>query len=170
MKINIFGSVASGKTTLSKQIATEFDIPHIELDNIVHERLSKEKSRTRSNDEIYNILSEYLDNGSFISEGTPRESTRFLFDACDYIVFLDLPSHILSRRIFTRWLKQKVRFENWELKPDLYHLKLFYKWHNDFNTKHDLYIEELSAYADKFVVFNDFESAYSFVKDKLLTS
>ncbi|MBS6452616.1 hypothetical protein [Eshraghiella crossota] len=38
LKIDIVGSVASGKTTLSRKISKEFNIPHYEKDNVVWKR------------------------------------------------------------------------------------------------------------------------------------
>lgn len=38
MKIDIIGSVASGKTTLAKKISLKYRVPYYEKDNIVWER------------------------------------------------------------------------------------------------------------------------------------
>ena len=38
MKIDIIGSVASGKTTLAKRISRQYGIPYYEKDNIVWKR------------------------------------------------------------------------------------------------------------------------------------
>lgn len=38
MKIDIIGSVASGKTTLAKKISSKYQVPYYEKDNIVWER------------------------------------------------------------------------------------------------------------------------------------
>ena len=47
LKLDIIGSVASGKTTLEKRIAHELNIPHYEKDNIVWERtVDGDKKRT----------------------------------------------------------------------------------------------------------------------------
>ena len=38
LKIDIIGSVASGKTTLAKRISNKYGIPHYQKDNIVWKR------------------------------------------------------------------------------------------------------------------------------------
>ena len=38
MKIDIIGSVASGKTILAKNISLKYQVPHFEKDNIVWKR------------------------------------------------------------------------------------------------------------------------------------
>lgn len=47
MKIDIVGSVASGKTTLAKKISLKYNVPYYEKDNIVWERTAnRDKKRT----------------------------------------------------------------------------------------------------------------------------
>lgn len=47
MKIDIIGSVASGKTTLAKKISSKYQVPYYEKDNIVWERTPNgDKQRT----------------------------------------------------------------------------------------------------------------------------
>ena len=38
MKIDIIGSVASGKTTLARKISQKYNVPHYEKDNVVWDR------------------------------------------------------------------------------------------------------------------------------------
>lgn len=40
MRLDIIGSVASGKTTLAKRISQRFNIPYYEKDNVVWKRTS----------------------------------------------------------------------------------------------------------------------------------
>ena len=48
MKIDIIGSVASGKTTLAKKISLKYQVPYYEKDNIVWERTANgDKKRTQ---------------------------------------------------------------------------------------------------------------------------
>ena len=47
MKIDIIGSVASGKTTLAKNISLKYQVPHYEKDNIIWQRTDAgDKMRT----------------------------------------------------------------------------------------------------------------------------
>lgn len=50
MKIDIIGSVASGKTTLAKHLSEKFKIPYYQKDNIVWER-TPAGDRKRSTEE-----------------------------------------------------------------------------------------------------------------------
>lgn len=58
MKIDIIGSVASGKTTLAKRISKKYGVPYYEKDNIVWKRTAggdvKEVRRNGIN--IFTIL------------------------------------------------------------------------------------------------------------------
>lgn len=88
MKIDIIGSVASGKTTLAKKISTEYQVPYYEKDNIVWERtLNGDKKRTP--EERDKIFEEIIQSDNWIVEGSPRNCLQESFDYCDYIIVLD---------------------------------------------------------------------------------
>ena len=59
MKLDIIGSVASGKTTLAKRVAVKFSVPHYEKDNIVWERTPEGDKKGHPKKEI-NILMKSL--------------------------------------------------------------------------------------------------------------
>ena len=58
MKLDIIGSVASGKTTLARELSEDYHIPYYEKDNIVWERTANgdkkrdEKERNQKFQEI----------------------------------------------------------------------------------------------------------------------
>lgn len=89
LKLDIIGSVASGKTTLAKRIAHELNIPHYEKDNIVWERtVDGDKKRTLEERDKY--FNEIISKSQWIVEGSPRESLKESFECCDYIVVLEI--------------------------------------------------------------------------------
>ena len=55
MKLDIIGSVASGKTTLARKLSAQYQIPFYEKDNIVWERTPHgDKRRNPEERDIYN--------------------------------------------------------------------------------------------------------------------
>lgn len=64
-KIFIIGIVASGKTTLAKQLANDLNIPWYDLDCIVHNDTRKSRKK-RSADEQVQIIKEIDNKGSWI--------------------------------------------------------------------------------------------------------
>lgn len=72
MKIDIIGSVASGKTTLAKRISKKYGIPYYEKDNIVWKRTlnGDVKRNPEERDKyFYDIICE----NNWIVEGAPRK-------------------------------------------------------------------------------------------------
>ena len=77
-------------------------------------------------------------------EGCYRESQKILFDLADRVIFLDPPLHVRKRRIFTRYVKQKLGLEACHYKPDRKMLRCMYQWTREFE-------EERGYYEDKLV-------------------
>lgn len=153
-KIFIIGIVASGKTTLAKQLSKDMNISWYELDSIVYHQIADQRVKRTPNEQVEVILD--IDRrGPWIFEGTDRDSYRCLFDMADTIVFLDPPLWKRQIRIFTRFLKQKNRIEKCHYKPDLAMLKMMYKWTRDFEKDRDVFEEDLSLYNHKLIRLTD---------------
>lgn len=75
MKILIIWIVASGKTTLARQLSKEINIQLYELDSIVHDDLN---NRKRTNEEQRQIIEEINKQEDWIIEGTLRKNLYYL--------------------------------------------------------------------------------------------
>lgn len=96
LKIDIVGSVASGKTTLARKISKEFNIPHYEKDNVVWKRTpSGDVKRTPQERDAY--FNDIISKKEWVVEGSPRQSLKESYDCCDYIIVLD--EYTLTRLI-----------------------------------------------------------------------
>ena len=86
MKLDIIGSVASGKTTLAKSLSETYHVPFYQKDNIVWERtLNGDKKRDdKARDQLFQ---EIINSEDWIVEGSPRKLLRESFEKCDYISF-----------------------------------------------------------------------------------
>ena len=73
MKIDIIGSVASGKTTLAKNISLKYQVPHYEKDNIVWLRTDT-GDKMRTPEERDALFKRIVESDNWIVEGSPRES------------------------------------------------------------------------------------------------
>lgn len=127
MKIEIVGSVASGKTTLSKELSLLYGINCYQKDNIVWERL-KTGDRKRSQKEQNKILNEIINKKSWILEGTPRKTLHRGYDEADIIVILEIPLVIRLYRVSKRWIKQRFSLEEYNTYPTVKFLLNNYKW------------------------------------------
>ena len=88
MKLDIIGSVASGKTTLAKSLSETYHVPFYQKDNIVWERTLKGdiKREDKARDQLFQGI---INSEDWIVEGSPRKLLRESFEKCDYIILLD---------------------------------------------------------------------------------
>lgn len=162
MKINIIGAVGSGKTTLSRKISIDFDIPCYELDNVMWIRSAHGDIR-REEKERESLFKNIINNDSWIIEGSPRKVFKKGFDRADYIILLDTPSSIRLFRIIKRWIKQRLGNEEFNTKPTLQMLCMMLKWHREFQANRKSLLLELNQYGSKFVVFRNDKEVYEFL-------
>lgn len=156
-KIYIVGIVASGKTTLAKRLSKELNIPHYELDCIIHVESKNGRYKRTPKEQVQEI--NRIDNmGNWIIEGTYRSSCHCLLEMADRIIFLDPPLGLRKIRILTRFIKQKLHLECCHYKSDLKMLKLMYEWTRDFEENRNEFGEMLRIYDYKLVVINDIKS------------
>lgn len=150
MKILIFGIVASGKTTLARELSQRLNIPYFEGDCIAW-GFPYERRYKRSNKEQESIIQEINKNESWIIEGTYRESQHSAYDFADKIIFLDTPLYKRKLRILIRFIKQKAGLEKCNYKPTIALLKQMYKWTNDFEESRQVHENRLLVYRDKLI-------------------
>ncbi|QGG58601.1 hypothetical protein GE073_04920 [Paenibacillus sp. B01] len=160
-KILIIGIVASGKTTLAKRLSKTLSIPWFELDCIVHIQTENERYK-RTQEEQIAVINKIDSLGSWIFEGTDRESYRCLFDMADTIIFLDTPLWKRRLRIFVRFLKQKFGVEKSNYKPDIKMLKMMYIWTNDFEKNRANFEERLQLHENKLIRLTDNKNLKTF--------
>ncbi|WP_440118986.1 shikimate kinase [Paenibacillus sp. QZ-Y1] len=109
-KIFIIGIVASGKTTLAKQLSKHLQVPWYELDSIVHNQTENGRIKRTPQEQI-KVIQVIDGQGQWIFEGTDRESYQCLYEMADTIIFLDPPLWKRRFRIVTRYLKQQAGLE-----------------------------------------------------------
>ncbi|MDF2938725.1 MAG: topology modulation protein [Paenibacillaceae bacterium] len=149
-KILIIGIVASGKTTLAKQLSTFLEIPWYELDNIVRPNTASGRLKRTAAEQVQAIMD--IDrNASWIFEGTDRESYQCLYQMADVIIFLDTPLWKRKTRILSRFLKQKLGLEKCHYHPDWNMLKMMYKWTHDFECNRESFESKLRLYENKVI-------------------
>ena len=152
-KIFIVGIVASGKTTLARALSLQTGIPWYELDAIVHKRVGSEREK-QSPEEQMREINRIDAQGQWIFEGVFRDSYRDILDMADVVIFLDPPLRKRRYRIFVRHIKQMLKLEACEYKPDVHMLRLMYKWTNDFERNRDRFTAMLHDYHEKLIVIS----------------
>jgi len=168
-KIAVFGKPGSGKSTLSKSLASSTGIQLHQLDSIVYKKNGDLVDR-ETYDEVHdNILS----SDSWIIDGFgPIESFYKRLEAADTLIYIDLPYFISYWLVTKRLLKGLVvKPEGWPdgssiLKGTLESYKVLKVcpkfWNHDFLEK----LEEASANKSLYVVQSICE-LNSFTKNNL---
>ena len=165
MKLDIIGSVASGKTTLARKLSAQYQIPFYEKDNIVWER-TPDGDKRRIPEERDKMFRQILAQEHWIVEGSPRDILQESFARCDYIIFLDINTFTRLFRVFRRWLRQRTGKESYNSRPTLRFLYANILWVEEFNHKRTQIISSLSAYGEKWKRFTDEEAVLDFVAEE----
>ena len=162
MKLDIVGSVASGKTTLARNLSETYHVPFHQKDNIVWER-TPNGDRKRGDKERDQLFQEIINSDDWIVEGSPRKLLRESFEKCDYIILLDIPLYKRLARSIRRWVRQKFGKEEYNSKPTVKFLCYSIKWVFEYEKDKKKIISYLSAYGSKYKRFTTSESAKLFI-------
>lgn len=130
MKILIVGTVGTGKTTLARKLSKDYNIKYYEIDSIVHD--DSQNGRKREEEEQNVIIKNINQNENWIIEGVLRKNLQYLLELADKIIYLDVPKDKRNIRILKRYIKQRLKLEKSNYKPDIKMLKMMFKWSDDF--------------------------------------
>ena len=94
MRINVTGNAGSGKSTLSRQLSRELDLPLIEMDRLIWEagwqKVPKEQYQAQ--------LAQQLQQESWVLDGVAKLARQ----QADLIIFLDYPRRVCAWRCAKR--------------------------------------------------------------------
>lgn len=161
MKIDIIGSVASGKTTLATELSAKYKVPYYEKDNIVWER-TKNGDKKRTEEVRDKLFLEILSSENWIVEGSPRKCLNESFEVCDYIILLDVNILVRLYRVLCRWIKWRMGKERYNTKPTLTFLKWNIKWVFEFDKDKKQLLKKFQNY-ENLKVFKNSKEAMDFV-------
>ncbi len=151
MKIRIIGCSGSGKTYLSQKLVEKLRLSHFDLDNIYWDN-SDAYGVKRVEGDRDNLLSNVLNEPSWVIEGVYYKWCLKTFDQADIIVLLEPELKLCKSRIKKRFIKRKLGLEKGK-KETLKSLKELLKWTDKFYSDNLLKIKEiLNGYKTKVVV------------------
>jgi adenylate kinase family enzyme len=159
MRIFIYGAPGSGKSTLAKRIAAQFEIPLIELDDVLW---SKKFTVKRTYDECRVLLSKRIAAPSWVVEGCSSRWTEEAVDAADFFVVLNPSRAVAVYRATKRHLSRRKENAGENLRS------LFTVWWYAWNFHkpgHELAERKKKLYAHRsFIVLKDERDIQRFLK------
>ncbi len=103
MRISIIGQPGSGKSTLANKISNKFNIPHFQIDRFYLEsgggklKIGSSDDRERVRAYVKEKVLEFVNQDSWVSDGTYIKSQSIIAEYTDQVIFLNIP---LYRRLF----------------------------------------------------------------------
>jgi len=158
MKLLILGNIASGKTTLAKKISKIYNVEYYEMDNIVYDQ----DNNKRSSSEQKNIVTIILKNREYIIEGMLRNYYDLIIPKVSTIIFLDYNKKIIRRRLFKRYILDRLGIGNNNYKLD----KELYNKFKDYQDNYDNSIikEIINKYPNKLIIIKNNKELKKFFK------
>lgn len=130
-KIFILGTTGSGKSTLARQISKITNLTHYGLDWIVYKDHNAwnikytEKIRDKK-------LKKLIKKKKWIIEGAYAENWILpIIKEADLVIILQLPRHILMKRVFNRYIRNKLNRRGDRFIDLLNLLKFSYRYKNN---------------------------------------
>jgi adenylate kinase family enzyme len=99
-RILIIGSGGAGKSTLAPRLGEKMGIEVVHLDKLFWNPGWVPTAK----DEWREIVGQALEKDSWIIDGNFGGTLEMRVQACDTIIFLDIPRHICMYRIVKRWV------------------------------------------------------------------
>jgi adenylate kinase family enzyme len=112
-RVSVIGGSATGKTTVSREIARRLGVPHVELDALHHDPGWQEAPAEVLRERVEDALAAASD-GWVVDGNYHGKLGTFVLERADTVVFLDLPFGVALRRVLWRSLRRIVtREELW---------------------------------------------------------
>lgn len=107
LRIAVIGMTASGKSTLARHLARLLDVPHVELDGIVHGPNWVDLPDA----EFHARTAEALNGDGWVVDGNYPAVRDLTIGQAETVIWLDYPLVIPLRRVFPRTLRRMIRRE-----------------------------------------------------------
>lgn len=167
MKLYIVGSVASGKSTLAKQISKITNISCHHLDEVVYMPCPTDSwgNTKRPVEERDLLFANILACEHYIMEDAGRDYFIEGMQQADIVILLEIPLSIRKKRILFRWIKQNLGIEKCIYKPKLEVLKSMFKWAKNYDTGADGTKSRVAQLQSKVLTLHNNKEIKSFLKE-----
>lgn len=99
-RISVIGCSGSGKTTMARALSQTLGIPRLELDSVYHQP----NWTPLPEDEFVSRVADFTDADRWVVDGnyTSLGVNDVVFDRADTVVWVDMPRHVVMRRVISR--------------------------------------------------------------------
>src|SRR5919201_1062078 len=102
-KIAVVGTSGSGKTTVARELARRFGVPHVELDALFHGPNWKETPA----DEFRRLVAAATDGSGWVVDGNYESKLGDLvLGRADTVIWLDVPLRVALTRVTRRTIRR----------------------------------------------------------------
>src|ERR1039457_1789075 len=109
-RVWVVGNAGSGKSTLARALAARLGVPHVELDGIYHQR----GWTPLAEEELVRRVGEAAARDGWVIDGNYSAVRPLIWARADTVVWLDLPTRNVTRRIIWRTVRRVIsRAEQW---------------------------------------------------------
>jgi adenylate kinase family enzyme len=106
----VAGTSGSGKSTLARELAGICSVPHLELDSVFHQQ----GWAPLPPDEFRDRVARFISGDGWVVDGNYSAVRDLVWERADTVVWLDLPKHLVMRRLIWRTVRRVVtRKELW---------------------------------------------------------
>lgn len=108
-RVLVVGSSGSGKTTVASQIADRLNLPHLELDAVMH----ADGWNSTPDPEFQRIVGEFASNDHWVIDGnyTSHGMVEVVWPRADTVVWTDMPRRVVMSQVIRRTLRRMVTRE-----------------------------------------------------------
>jgi adenylate kinase family enzyme len=163
MRITVIGYSGGGKTTLAKNIARKFSIPHQQIDRIWFEAGGHTAKSDSERDRVRKIIEEkvtkFSKQDSWVSDGFYSRVQGIMAGQADHVVVIELP---LLKRLLNHWkrvIQKEARHPEVTMTQDLWHSIEIIKRTFTFKEKLENFKKQ---YPEKLVVLKSFREIDAF--------
>jgi adenylate kinase family enzyme len=159
-KILIFGSVASGKSTLASKLSKKLNIPFYTMGFMVYKSYPKIRFSEKERD---SKLKAMLKNKKWILKGVYWKPWILpALKKADFVIILDLPKRTLYYRNVSRAIKETFKGKLMEAKTLKHKLKIAKQYKKDNLIKHKNLVKK---YKKKSVILQNTKEVTSFLNN-----
>jgi chloramphenicol 3-O-phosphotransferase len=106
-RIHLTGHPGSGKTSLARRLASEFAVPHYDLDWVAYTERGARPADERGLD-----VGRIAAGSGWVTEGAYSGWVRPLLDAADVVLWLDVPWRVCAWRMVKRHALAELQRDN----------------------------------------------------------